>query len=78
MTLGFYCIGEKVEFLDVLRKKNMKVREFQKWGVYFRKRCEDYFANHLSDEEKKTFSFMEISMHVGIFGTYLVMRERSV
>ncbi|TPV41301.1 DUF4275 family protein [Bacillus dicomae] len=40
-------------FLDVLRKKNMKVREFQKWGVYFRKRWEDNFANHLSDEEKE-------------------------
>ena len=49
-------------------KKNMKVREFQKWGVYFRKRCEDYFANHLVMKKKKTFSFMEISMHVGIFG----------
>ena len=30
----------------------MKVREFQNWGVYFRKRWEDHFANHLSDEEK--------------------------
>ncbi len=42
-----------MEFLDVLRKKNMKVRGFQKWGVYFRKRWEDYFAHHLSDEEKE-------------------------
>ena len=67
-----------MEFIDVLRKKNMKVREFQSWGVYFRKRWEDHFANHVSDEEKKIFSFMEISMHVGIYGTYLVMRERSV
>lgn len=40
-------------FLDVLRKKNMKVREFQKWGVYFRMRWEDCFANHLSGEEKE-------------------------
>ena len=78
MTLGFYCIGEKMKFLEVLRKKNMKVREFRSWGVYFRKRWEDHFANHLSDEEKKTFFFMEISMDVGIFGTYLVMRKRSV
>ncbi|MCU4991060.1 DUF4275 family protein [Bacillus cereus] len=30
-----------MEFLDVLRKKSMKVREFQRWGVYFRKRCDD-------------------------------------
>ncbi|NWK71656.1 DUF4275 family protein [Bacillus paramycoides] len=42
-----------MEFLDVLRKKNMKVREFQNWGVYFRKRWENCFANHLSDEEKE-------------------------
>ncbi|MGI8305282.1 DUF4275 family protein [Bacillus paranthracis] len=42
-----------MEFLDVLRKKNMKVREFRNWGVYFRKRWEDNFANHLSDEEKE-------------------------
>ncbi|HDR7867562.1 MULTISPECIES: DUF4275 family protein [Bacillus] len=42
-----------MEFKDVLRKKNMKVREFQNWGVYFRKRWEDHFANHLSDEEKE-------------------------
>ncbi len=44
-----------MEFIDVLRKKNMKVREFQNWGVYFRKRCEDYLANHLNDEEKEVF-----------------------
>ena len=42
-----------MEFIEVLRKKNMKVREFQKWGVYFRKRWEDNFANHLSYEEKE-------------------------
>lgn len=42
-----------MEFLDVLRKKNMKVREFQNWGVYFRKCWEDHFANHLSDKEKE-------------------------
>ncbi|WP_341518813.1 DUF4275 family protein [Bacillus paramobilis] len=42
-----------MEFLDVLQKKNMKVREFQSWGVYFRKRWEGHFANHLSDEEKE-------------------------
>ena len=53
MALGFSFIGEKMEFVDVLRKKNMKVREFQNWGVYFRKRWEDNFANHLSDEEKE-------------------------
>lgn len=67
-----------MEFLEVLRKKNMKVREFQSWGVYFRKLWEDHFANHLSDEEKEDIFFMEISMDVGIFGTYLVMRKRSV
>ncbi|MEI2318984.1 DUF4275 family protein [Bacillus paramobilis] len=44
-------------FLDVLQKKNMKVREFQSWGVYFRKRWEDNFANHLSGEEKKDIFF---------------------
>ena len=53
----------------------MKVREFQNWGVYFRKRWEDNFANHVSDEEKKVFFFMEISMDVVIYGTYLVMRK---
>lgn len=37
----------------MLRKKNMKVREFRNWGVYFRKRWEDNFENHLSDEEKE-------------------------
>ena len=42
-----------MEFIDVLRKKNMKVREFQSWGVCFRKYWEDNFANHVSDEEKK-------------------------
>ncbi|EOO05955.1 hypothetical protein IAW_04442 [Bacillus cereus str. Schrouff] len=66
-----------MEFLDVLRKKNMKVRKFQKWGVYFRKRWENNFANHLSDEEKEDIFFTEISMYVDIFGTYLVMRKRS-
>ncbi len=49
----FISSGEKMEFIEVLRKKNMKVREFQKWGVYFRKRWEDNFANHLSYEEKE-------------------------
>ena len=42
-----------MEFLEVLRKKHMKVREFQSWGVYFRKCWEDHFANHLSDKEKE-------------------------
>ncbi|MCU4848370.1 DUF4275 family protein [Bacillus paranthracis] len=42
-----------MEFIDVLRKKNMKVREFQSWGVCFRKRWEDNFENHVSDEEKE-------------------------
>ncbi len=46
-----------MEFLDVLRKKNMKVRKFRKWGVYFRKRWENNFANHLSDEEKEDIFF---------------------
>lgn len=31
----------------------MKVREFQSWGVCFRKHWEDNFANHVSDEEKE-------------------------
>lgn len=31
----------------------MKVREFQSWGVCFRKRWEDNFENHVSDEKKK-------------------------
>ncbi|CAM4106572.1 hypothetical protein BPADB04_36050 [Bacillus paranthracis] len=44
-----------MEFIDVLRKKNMKVREFQSWGVCFRKRWEDNFENHVSDEEKEVF-----------------------
>ncbi len=55
MTLGFSFIGENMEFIDVLRKKNMKVREFQSWGVCFRKHWEDNFANHVSDEEKEVF-----------------------
>lgn len=49
----FISSGEKMEFIEVLRKKNMKVREFQKWSVCFRKRWEDNFANHLSYEEKE-------------------------
>ena len=55
----------------------MKVREFRSWGVYFRKRWEDHFANHLSDEEKDIFLYGD-KYGCGIFGTYLVMRKRSV
>ncbi len=57
MTLGFSFIGGENGVYRCFKKKNMKVREFQNWGVYFRKRWEDHFANHLSDKEKEDIFF---------------------
>lgn len=36
-----------------LKRKNMKVTENLHWGIYFRKRWEERFARHLSQEEKE-------------------------
>ncbi len=43
-----------MDLVTLLRSKKIKVTEIDKWGTYLRKRWEDHFANHLSDQEKKS------------------------
>ena len=43
-----------MDLVTLLRSKKIKVTEIDKWGTYLRKRWEDYFADHLSDKEKKS------------------------
>ncbi|WP_053367972.1 DUF4275 family protein [Bacillus sp. FJAT-27245] len=42
-----------MNIVEILKNKNIKVRELPKWGGYLRKEWETHFANHLSNEEKK-------------------------
>ncbi|MEI5908470.1 DUF4275 family protein [Bacillus spongiae] len=43
-----------MNLLDTLISKKIKTREIPKWGTYLRRQWENEFANHLSDEEKKS------------------------
>lgn len=43
-----------MDLLDTLMSKRMKTREVPHWGAYLRKQWENEFANHLSDEKKKS------------------------
>ncbi|WP_307149292.1 DUF4275 family protein [Robertmurraya andreesenii] len=43
-----------IDFVESLRSKKVKVIEIPKWGVYLRKLWEDSFANHLSEQVKKS------------------------
>jgi argonaute-like protein implicated in RNA metabolism and viral defense len=43
-----------IDLYDRLNARNMKVIEMPKWGVYLRKRWEETFVYHLSEEEKES------------------------
>lgn len=42
-----------MDLVSLLRRKKVKVIEIAKWGTYLRKRWEDEFVQHLSEEEKE-------------------------
>ncbi|WP_391559737.1 DUF4275 family protein [Robertmurraya sp.] len=43
-----------MDIVHLLSNKKVRVKEIPKWGAYLRKQWEDYFANHISYEEKKS------------------------
>jgi hypothetical protein len=43
-----------MEIFQMLKNKKIKATEIPKWGTYLRKQWEHNFANHLTDEEKKS------------------------
>ena len=43
-----------VDLFSLLTNKKVRVIEIPKWGTYLRKKWEDEFVSHLSDEEKKS------------------------
>ncbi|MFZ0443209.1 MAG: DUF4275 family protein [Bacillus sp. (in: firmicutes)] len=49
---------------SLLRSKKIKVTEIFKWGTYLRKKWEDHFANHLSDNAKKSIYLDDFLWHV--------------
>ena len=53
-----------MDLVSSLRSKIVKVTEIDKWGTYLRKRWEDNFANHLSDNEKKSIYLGDFLWHV--------------
>lgn len=44
----------EIDLVESLRGKKVRVIEIPKWGTYLRKQWEDNFANHLTDNEKKS------------------------
>jgi hypothetical protein len=48
-----------MQIVDVLKNKQLKVKEIPKWGPYLRKQWEINFADHLSHEEKKAISLYD-------------------
>lgn len=43
----------RIEFVQALKRKRVKVREIPKWGTYLRKQWEDEFVSHLTVQEKE-------------------------
>lgn len=43
-----------LDLVKLLKTKRIKVIEIPKWGTYLRKRWEDHFVHHLSNEEKQS------------------------
>lgn len=43
-----------LDLVSLLRRKNIRVTEIPKWGTYLRKQWENNFADHLSEDEKKS------------------------
>jgi hypothetical protein len=43
-----------MDLVDLLRNKKVRVREIPRWGTYLRTQWENHFANHLSEDEKKS------------------------
>lgn len=41
-----------MDIVALLQRRGMKVKEIHGWGTYLRKRWEEAFASHLSDDEK--------------------------
>ena len=45
-------MGENMKLTNILNKNNISYREIEAWGVYYRQKWKDIFANHLSKEER--------------------------
>jgi hypothetical protein len=43
-----------MDLVDLLRMKKVRVTDIPKWGTYLRNQWEHHFANHLSDDEKRS------------------------
>ncbi|MCM3092839.1 MULTISPECIES: DUF4275 family protein [unclassified Cytobacillus] len=48
-----------MDLAESLRSKKVKVKEIPKWGAYLRKQWEDSFADHLSDNDKRSIYFYD-------------------
>ncbi|WP_284561390.1 DUF4275 family protein [Bacillus sp. T2.9-1] len=53
-----------MDLVSLLRSKKVKVTEIDKWGTFLRKRWENNFANHLSDQEKKSIYLYDFLWHI--------------
>lgn len=49
-----------MDLVSMLEKKKVKITEIPKWGSYLRKQWEGNFANHLSENEKKSIYLCDI------------------
>lgn len=48
-----------MDLAESLRSKKVIVKEIPKWGAYLRKQWEDSFADHLSDNDKRSIYFYD-------------------
>ena len=65
-----------MDLVSSLRSKKVKVTEIDKWGKHLRKRWEDNFANHLSDNEKKSIYLGVLLWHVFSYGKRDCLQEQ--
>lgn len=54
-----------MQLIDILKKKNMVIKEIPKWGTYFRGMWKETFAKHLSRDEQKAIYLTD---HEGFSG----------
>lgn len=49
-----------MDIVDLLKTKKIRVKEIPKWGAFLRKQWENNFANHLSNDEKKSIYLYDV------------------
>ena len=50
---NFILRGKRMDIVNRLKDKNIKVREIPGWGSYLRNRWEEVFVGHLNQQEKE-------------------------